>query len=273
MKTGKKVAVKVVELDEDDKPESNSPKDGVSETRGSGPGSNSRQGNCPRKRGAEGARRGVVAEIYALSSLRNHRNIVKLHYHEELYDMMFLVMEYAPGKNLSQMLQKRGKFREQDARWIFAQVVSAVNYCHSRNIAHHDLKPANLIVDEHSMTVKLVDFGLCILNTPPGKKCQVFSGTPLYCALEILLRKPYDPFAADVWALGVVLFEMLCDDLPWNAKTYEAFVHKVAHEPVQYPMELSASVVRLISKMMEPRVCKRISLNDLATYSWLTDVW
>jgi serine/threonine protein kinase len=186
---------------------------------------------------------------------------------------MFLVLEYVPGKNLAQMLSKRGKFTEHDARWIFAQLVSSVSYCHSKGIAHHDLKPANIMVDENSMTVKLVDFGLCIINASSEKKCQVFSGTPLYCSLEILLRKPYDPFAADVWALGVVLYEMLCDDLPWNARTYEAFVHKVANDDVEFPEELSDRVIRLISKMFDRRVSKRITMDGLATYSWLTDVW
>jgi serine/threonine protein kinase len=224
-------------------------------------------------KGAEGARRGVLNEINALTQLKNHRNIVKLHYSQELYGMMFLVMEYAPGKNLAQIMSKRGRFSENSARWIFAQVCAAVSFCHAKNIAHHDLKPANIIVDELTMNIKLVDFGLCIINTPREGKCEVFSGTPLYCALEILLRKPYNPYSADVWALGVVLYEMLCDALPWNARTYDEFVDTVTHDYVEFPAELSEPVVNLMSSMLEKRVTKRIELDGILAHSWVTDVW
>jgi len=273
LKTGKRVAVKVVELDEYEfgDPDDISEEDEDAEEIASASKGDKKKG-LRRGKGAEGARRGVLSEIRALEDL-HHRNVVKLHYHQELYAMMFLVMEFAPGRNLSQLLGKRGRFSEHNARWIFGQVCSAVSYCHSKNIAHHDLKPANIIVDEHGMVVKLVDFGLCISDVPSNQKCEIFSGTPLYCALEILLRRPYNPYLADVWALGVVLYEMLCDALPWNAKSYDGLVAAVASGEIEFPFELSDQVVQLIAGMVEIRPSRRTTLEAVLGDAWVNDVW
>lgn len=215
----------------------------------------------------------IEKEIRALHEVRNHVNIVKLFSAVKYESTMFIFTEYAQGKTLSDFIDARGTLSEEDAREIFSQLADAVNFCHARKIAHHDIKPGNIIINEHTMTVKLVDFGLCIRGVSAGEKCTVFSGTPLYTALEILRRKSYEPYTADIWSLGIVLYEMLCGITPWHSNDLFEFTNKVARDKVEFPEGLSDQVKVLILRMLAKNPVQRLKMPQLLCSSWLTFVW
>jgi serine/threonine protein kinase len=124
-------------------------------------------------------------------------------------------MENVDGGELFQYLSTHGALHEEEAVYIFRQLVEALAYCHRLSIFHRDLKPENILLDKRTFTVKLIDFGMAAYQ-PTGDKLKTPCGSPHYAAPELLQGQPYDGSKADVWSLGVVLYLMLVGDLPFN---------------------------------------------------------
>ena len=162
----------------------------------------------------------VLREIMLQSTL-NHIHVIKL-YQILLTDSHFcIVMEYAPGGDLFRYITKKIKplskyqaMSEKEARFIFKQILSAVDYCHRRHIAHRDLKLANILLDDKKPPrVKICDFGLSRSYDYEHENCYTIVGTPAYMSPEVLDPKHnpdgYDPVKADIWSSGVILYAML----------------------------------------------------------------
>jgi serine/threonine protein kinase len=112
----------------------------------------------------------------------------------------------------------------------------AINYLHSNNIAHRDIKTDNVLINDKLM-IKLIDFGFARQLSSPidclqvnfqfkrlkTNKNQEFSGTPCYLSPEIIQRKAYNPFKADVWAIGVFLFRIVTGICPFIGKYHKYF--------------------------------------------------
>lgn len=142
-------------------------------------------------------------ERLILSSV-SHPFVVKLWGTFQSESHVFLVMDYISGGELFRMIRKQKKFTEEQAKFYAAEVVLALEYLHSIDIAYRDIKPENILIDQRGH-VKLTDFGFA--KTVPHKTWTV-CGTPDYLAPEIIRSKGYTK-AVDWWGLGVLIFEML----------------------------------------------------------------
>merc|ERR1719446_102152 len=111
------------------------------------------------------------------------------------------------------------RLEEGFARRLYHQVCEGVRHCHDRNIVHRDLKLENMLIDTAGQTVKVIDFGFACQVASKETKLKAFCGTPSYMAPEIVRVEAYSGFAADTWALGVVLFALLCGSLPFASPT------------------------------------------------------
>ena len=125
-------------------------------------------------------------------------------------------MEYVGKNSLHTFLKSKTnrQLSEQEARSIFTQICSGVSYCHAKHIVHRDIKLENILLDDYN-NVKIIDFGFSI-TIDPEKKLNVFCGTPSYMAPEIVAKLYYRGNAADVWALGVCLYAMVCGRFPFR---------------------------------------------------------
>lgn len=103
---------------------------------------------------------------------------------------------------------------EHQAKLIFRQLIEAVSYMHGMGIAHRDLKLENILYDAQSHKIKLIDFGFS-LGTSPVKKIESFCGTPHYMDPDLCRKTAYSPFAADMWACGVILYIITVGKLPF----------------------------------------------------------
>jgi serine/threonine protein kinase len=126
-----------------------------------------------------------------------------------------------PARCLQDLLRKKPgkKLDEEEARQIFKVLISTVAFLHSKNIAHCDLKFENILYDELSEKLKLIDFGFSVEdpeNNPPTFLC----GTPSYMAPEEVLKKNINLFKADVWSLGVILFKLVTGLFPFRGTPY-----------------------------------------------------
>ncbi|OAD66846.1 hypothetical protein PHYBLDRAFT_6352, partial [Phycomyces blakesleeanus NRRL 1555(-)] len=147
----------------------------------------------------------LVREIYLMEAL-DHESVVRLYETFETCDTLYLVMEYVPGCNLDEHLQKSGgSISEDEARLIFRQMVVAVSHCHSRWVVHRDLKTPNVLVAPDGI-VKLADFGLG--NRFGLQRLRTICGSMLYYSPEIISGQKYYGPEVDCWCLGIALFRM-----------------------------------------------------------------
>ena len=155
-------------------------------------------------------------EARAMARL-NHQNIVTLHDYGEAGGVYYLVMELVDGGDLRRALG-RGPLKVEAALGVALQVSDALQYAHEQGVIHRDIKPENVLRDRRGR-VKIADFGLAkLLELPAGEASltasRQFLGTPAYVAPELFTGAGKVDHRADIYALGVLLYEMLTDKLP-----------------------------------------------------------
>ena len=164
-------------------------------------------------------KKSVKREIKLLKMM-SHPYIVKLHETYETNHHINIIMEYVGGPSLYTYLksQPNKKMNEIEGKRIFKQITEALQYCHHKSITHRDIKLENLLMDENK-NIKLIDFGFSTFM-PVEEKAKMFCGTPSYMSPEIVLKKEYCGPPADIWALGVLLFALLCGYFPYKGLKY-----------------------------------------------------
>ncbi|OMO54749.1 hypothetical protein CCACVL1_27627 [Corchorus capsularis] len=131
----------------------------------------------------------IVREVSAMRRLQHHPNILKIHEVMATKTKIYLVMELASGGELFNKVLRRGRLPEKLARSYFTQLVSALNFCHQNGVAHRDLKPQNLLLDQNG-NLKVSDFGLSALPEQLNNGLlHTACGTPAYTAPEVVRRK------------------------------------------------------------------------------------
>ncbi|KAG5490105.1 hypothetical protein JKF63_00224 [Porcisia hertigi] len=173
-----------------------------------------------------------------------------------------LLMEYVDGGNLRQEIRRRAAsatpFTEAEAVFVFVQLCMAVDHLHQRNILHHDLKPENILLSSTGI-VKLGDFGFAKKYTDPVCQCVASTGcgTPYYLSPEALRGERYS-LKSEMWALGVILYELLALTGPFVAATRSELHAKIQHSnyatlPVFYSDELRSVCHQLLTLTPEHR--------------------
>lgn len=176
-------------------------------------------------------------EAKALARL-SHFHIVKIYDYGEHEDTPYLVMEYIPGGTLKAMMGKPFPWRK--AVELLLPIARALEYAHQRNVLHRDIKPSNILLTEGGEPT-LTDFGIAKILEPGESQAITRTGTgigtPEYMAPEQGLAQPVDA-RTDVYALGVVLYEMLTGRKPYTADTPTAVLIKQIHDPLPGPREI-----------------------------------
>jgi len=192
-----------------------------------------------------------------------HPHIARLYEVIETTTAMHLVMEYAESTLLAYVLERNG-LPETEARKFFSQILSAVSYCHKKNIIHRDIKHQNLLLEKNHST-KLIDFGLSNFMEE-GKLRSTFCGTPAYAAPEMILGKQYVGPEVDVWSLGVVLYSMITGVFP-----FENVADIIKGQYVD-PKNISEGCSDLIRKMLTVDIKERYSIEQIVEHPWLSEV-
>ncbi|CAG9317927.1 unnamed protein product [Blepharisma stoltei] len=212
------------------------------------------------------SKKNLKTEIKILKFL-DHPKIIKLYEIRETPLGAHLILEYFNGCSLEDYVKHRRKLEEYDVADIFKQILSAISYCHMLKIAHRDIKLGNILIDSHKQ-VKMIDFGFAT-HTLRRKKFSVNCGTPYYMAPEIVLKKTYDPLAADIWAMGVCLYVMLTGEEPFRGKNQKEVYRKIVMGVFTIPKNLSKGSKGLIKNLMQVDPGCRISASQALHDSWL----
>lgn len=209
----------------------------------------------------------IKTEISVMKLVR-HPNIVQLYEVMATKAKIYFVMEYVRGGELFDKVTK-GKTKEDVARKYFQQLISAVDFCHSRGVYHRDLKPENLLLDENG-NLKISDFGLSALAESKHQDGLLHTtcGTPAYVAPEVICRRGYDGSKADIWSCGVILFVLLAGYLPFHDSNLMEMYRKIGKAEFKYPNWIPPDARRLISKILDPNPNTRISTSKIMENSW-----
>ena len=218
----------------------------------------------------EKQRRKINLETTIMKTLSKSNNIVKIFETYETKKHYCIVMEYICAGDLLSYIKKRGKLTEQVAKFIFKQIVLSLQYIHSHNIVHRDIKLDNILIDLDN-NIKICDFGVSKI-IKKGESMLEQCGTPAYIAPEILLNHGYEGFGVDIWSAGVVLYAMLGGTVPFkgnNINELHDLIIKGEFKPLK---EISQEATHLIKSILEVDPKKRISTKDILVHPWLINV-
>ena len=149
-----------------------------------------------------------------------HPNIVTIHdFGLDAENRLFIVMEYVPGTDLKNLIRSRGRFTLDGGISLMVQACAGVGYAHRAGLVHCDIKPQNMLITP-DLRMKVVDFGIAraLASIHPDEKTEVVWGSPQYFSPEQAAGSAPSP-ASDVYSLGVVMYEMLTGQLPFNASS------------------------------------------------------
>lgn len=202
-----------------------------------------------------------------IMKMLDHPNIVKLYEVIDSSRTLYLVMEYASGGEVFDYLVAHGRMREKEARAKFRQIVSAVQYCHQKQIIHRDLKAENLLLDSE-MNIKIADFGFSN-EFVPGQTLDTFCGSPPYAAPELFKGLRYEGPEVDIWSLGVILYTLVSGTLPFDGNNLKELRERVLRGKYRIPFYMSTDCENLLKKFLVLNPLKRASLETIMKDKWM----
>ena len=157
----------------------------------------------------------------------------------------------------------------EEKKIAFLQTFSAVRYIHHQRIAHRDIKPQNILLDNDN-SVRLVDFGIsAYVPENTNKIISEMSQTPIYAPPEVFTKKTYNPFSGDIWSLGVTFYYLFFGKLPFNGKDIFELQQSILNDEPTYPDDFDPQLVDLIKKMLIKKPKNRISVKEIWDHPFL----
>ena len=215
-------------------------------------------------------RKRFLAEARNMARM-NHAHVIKVTDLIEEGELVAFVMEYIDGETLKAYLDRKGKLNDAEIQSIFIQMLEAVSYVHAQQLVHRDIKPSNFMLDKDGK-VKLMDFGIAKMMdatsqeyTHTGTGAQM--GTPMYMSPEQIKSTKDVTFQSDIYSLGVVLWQMVAGEKPYNGETLSTF--DIQLKIVQEPLALTYT-------QWDPLIAKATQKNPTDRYShvkeWMTAI-
>ena len=195
------------------------------------------------------------------AGILSHPNIVTIHDVVEQTEegLAFIAMEYVRGTTLKALLQSDQPMSLQFIVDLVSQIAEALDYAHAHRVIHRDVKPANILITADNK-VKITDFGIARLDTSNLTQEGQLLGTPNYMAPEQIQGKEID-HRADLFALGVVLYEMLTRHKPFQGENLTVVSHRIVYDhftpPKEYARDLPPGVEQVLDRALDKDPARR----------------
>lgn len=204
----------------------------------------------------------VPMEIFLMHKVRHVKSVVHLLDYYETKEAFLIIMEKpSPAQDLFDYVKEQKYLSESVARNFFQQIVQTIIEIQLCGVVHRDIKDENILVNLHTKELKLIDFGTGAYLDQDLRKN--FCGTKIYTPPEFMLNGLYYGMAATVWSLGMVLYSMVCGNIPFQHKK-DVLQHKLF-----FPSGLSLEVMDLIKKCLSFRPYNRPSFNEILLHPWM----
>ena len=201
----------------------------------------------------------------------HHPNVVKLFGHFEDNNYCYFIMEYIEKGNIYNLIPHDGKkkLNTKIVASLIKDVISAVYYLHHMKpiIIHRDIKPENVLLGE-GLVSKLTDFGWSNYMQEDEKRKTV-CGTPIYLAPEIIKEEGHDE-KVDVWCIGVLLFELITGNVPFQGNDLESLKENILHLRIAWPKDINTDAKNLIKKILKLDPGSRISLEEMLQHPFIS---
>lgn len=203
-------------------------------------------------------------EIEIQSHLR-HRNILRMYGYFYDAKRIYLILEYSPGGEMYKRLTTKGRFSEKASARYICDLAMALQYCHKKHVIHRDIKPENLLIGACG-EVKIADFGWSV-HAPTSRR-NTLCGTLDYLPPEMVEGREHDE-QVDVWSLGVLLYEFLTGNPPFEAEGHSATYRRISRVDLRFPRGVPEDAQDLIRKLLVKDPRKRMSLSSVTTHPWV----
>ncbi|OHT04009.1 AGC family protein kinase [Tritrichomonas foetus] len=206
------------------------------------------------------------SELNIVSSLQHPYLLTSFTAFED-EDYYYHVTELADNGCLFNYLQNRISLTENEARFMFHQILSAVEYLHTqKKIVHRDLKLENILLDKDKR-IRIIDFGFSRFFED-NELMDEMVGSPAYVAPEIALGNKYDS-SVDVWSMGVILYALTTGKLPFNGSSIEMQLKRVVMVNPFFPPQLSEHLIDLLKQMLQKDPSNRIKITEIRNHPWI----
>lgn len=193
--------------------------------------------------------------------MMDHPNIIKLFCTFQDATNLYFALEFAPGGEMFDILTKYGPFTLEATRFYAAEIVNGLEYMHSLNIIHRDMKPENLILSR-DMHLKITDFGTARIlesgedeikdnsDLQQRKSKQTFCGTANYVSPEVLNDGPCK-IGSDLWALGCIIFQFLTGHHAFTGDSDYLIFQKILHRKIDFPLNFPLDAKNLVEELLQ----------------------
>ena len=198
-----------------------------------------------------------------------HPNLIRLYELFQISNKLYFTLEWGGHGDLLQYIRLRGPINENETRRFFQEMCSGVDYMHTNDIIHRDLKCENVLLTKKNL-VKIADFGFARVIKPDDVS-KTYCGSAAYAAPELLQGIPYKGPVADIWSLGVILYIMSCSSMPFrdtNIKTLVRDQREPLHIPSRVASTINPSLRDLLGKVLNFDLYKRYSMKEIKGHSW-----
>jgi len=178
----------------------------------------------------------------------SHPNIVTIYDVGSEGPLQYIAMEYLEGRTLEDMIKKKTKFNYRILSQIIIQICSALQYAHEQGIVHRDIKPANIMILK-DYRVKVMDYGIARIDTSSMTKTGIAMGTPNYISPEQLKGQKSD-HRADIFSLGVVMYEMLLGRRPFKGENITSLIYTIINQEPDRPSDINPQIPLLFDHVI-----------------------